>query len=221
LVTVACFDSSRLVPELMSQSLEHVNVDRATVLAIGPGLGIRRELVEGLLTNATVPTVIDADGLNSIDSADFRGRGKQTVLTPHPGEMARLLGRNVQDRLHDAHEFAKKHNVCLVLKGYKTLIAIPDGRVWINPTGSPALAKGGTGDILTGLIAGLIAQFPTEIPTAVRAAVWLHGRAGELAAQTLTEQGVLATDLLEFFPHAIREITAAPTQAATTTFPAN
>jgi NAD(P)H-hydrate epimerase len=104
-----------------------------------------------------------------------------------------------------ARAFAQKHNVCLVLKGYRTLIAFPDGNVWINPTGSPAMAKGGAGDILTGLIAGLIAQWPNEIALAVRAAVWLHGRAGELAAAALTEQCVLATELLTFLPQAIRE----------------
>jgi NAD(P)H-hydrate epimerase len=104
-----------------------------------------------------------------------------------------------------ARAFAPQRNVCLVLKGFRTLIALPDGRVWINPTGSPAMAKGGTGDILTGLIAGMIAQFPQEIATAVRAAVWLHGRAGELAAAELTEQCVLATDLLHYLPRAIRE----------------
>jgi ADP-dependent NAD(P)H-hydrate dehydratase / NAD(P)H-hydrate epimerase len=101
-------------------------------------------------------------------------------------------------------------NVCLVLKGFRTLIAFPDGKVWINPTGSPAMAKGGTGDVLTGLIAGLIAQaaeqVPPEIGLAVRAAVWLHGRAGELAAEELTEHCVLATDLLTYLPRAIREI---------------
>jgi NAD(P)H-hydrate epimerase len=96
--------------------------------------------------------------------------------------------------------------VCLVLKGYRTLIATPDGNVWINTTGSPGMATGGTGDILTGMIAGFIAQFPGEIATAVRAAVWLHGRAGELAAAELTEQCVIATDLLRYLPKAIQEI---------------
>jgi len=156
--------------------------------------------------------VIDADGLNALakedgTATDFQGRGIHTILTPHPGEMARLTGAAVtdRDRINVARAFAKDHNVCLVLKGYKTLIAFPDGNVWINPTGSPAMAKGGAGDILTGLIAGLIAQFPEDIPLAVRAAVWLHGRAGELAAENLTEQCVLATDLLKYLPAAIRE----------------
>jgi NAD(P)H-hydrate epimerase len=96
--------------------------------------------------------------------------------------------------------------VCLVLKGHRTLVAAPDGTVWINTTGSPAMAKGGSGDILTGLIAGLIAQYPYDILRAVRAAVWLHGRAGEMAAAELTEFCVLATDLLRFLPAAILDL---------------
>ena len=226
LTTVACADPSRLAPELMTLPLRRTAsggltietgaLDRATVLAIGPGLGIDAELVAGLLGEAKVPTVIDADGLNSIAGTDFRGRGVETVLTPHPGEMARLLGKSLEgppgkpiaDRVATAQNFAESRNVCLVLKGFRTLIAAPDGRVWINPTGSPALAKGGSGDILTGMIAGMIAQFPGDILTAVRAAVWLHGRMGSLAAEDLTEEGVLATDLLIYLPAAIRECRA-------------
>jgi hydroxyethylthiazole kinase-like uncharacterized protein yjeF len=205
LVTVACSDSSRLVPELMSQPLDNFSLERATVIAVGPGLGENRELLARLTTQASVPMVIDADGLNSIAGSDFSGRGVETILTPHPGEMARLTGEKVIDRLATARRFAKHHNVCLVLKGHRTLIAFPDGRVWINPTGSPAMAKGGSGDILTGVIAGLVAQFPGEIETAVRAAVWLHGRAGALAAEELTDRCVLATELLDYLPAAIRE----------------
>ena len=93
LVTVACADSSHLVPELMTQPLDAVSLERMTVLAIGPGLGMNRGLVERLTGEAKIPTVIDADGLNSIAGTDFRGRGVETVLTPHPGEMARLLRR--------------------------------------------------------------------------------------------------------------------------------
>jgi NAD(P)H-hydrate epimerase len=206
LVTVACSDPSRLAPELMTQPLDRISVEKMTVLAIGPGLGINRELVARLMREAAFPTVIDADGLNSIAGSDFRGRGVETVLTPHPGEMARLTGAKVTDRIATARGFSGQRNVCLVLKGFRTLIAFPDGKVWINSTGSPSMAKGGTGDILTGLIGGMIAQFPHDIPTAVRAAVWLHGRAGEIAAAELTELCVLATDLLTYLPHAIREI---------------
>jgi ADP-dependent NAD(P)H-hydrate dehydratase / NAD(P)H-hydrate epimerase len=204
LVTVACSDSSRLAPELMSDSPENFALDKITVVAVGPGLGKNPGLLARLMREVTVPMVIDADGLNSIAGTDFHGRGVETILTPHPGEMARLLGRPIKDRLEDARSFSKDHNICLVLKGHRTLIALPDGRVWVNPTGSPAMATGGTGDILTGLTAGMVAQFPKDIPTAVRAAVWLHGRAGQIGAAELTEQCLIATDLLHYLPHAIR-----------------
>jgi NAD(P)H-hydrate epimerase len=205
LVTVACSDHSRLAPELMTETLEKFTLERKTVLAVGPGLGPAKDLVARVLKEASVPTVIDADGLNSIAGTDFRGSGVQSILTPHPGEMARLIGKKVTDRLAVAQAFAQERNVCLVLKGHRTLIAFPDGRVWINPTGTPAMAKGGSGDILTGMIAGLIAQFPYDICTAVRAAVWLHGRAGEIGAAEVTEQCLIATDLLRYLPEAIRE----------------
>src|SRR5262249_49672833 len=155
--TVACSDSSRLAPELMSNPFDAPELDRKTVLAVGPGLGMNRELLQRLMREATVPMGIDADGVNSIAGTDFRGRGVETILTAHPGEMARLTGAPVQDRLKTAREFAKQRNVCLVLKGNRTLIALPDGNVYINTTGSPAMATGGTGDILTGMIAGLVA----------------------------------------------------------------
>ena len=205
LVSVACADASKLAPELMTESLEHFSLERKTVVAIGPGLGPAPALLKNLMGEVKVPMVIDADGLNSIAGTDFRGRGVETILTPHPGEMARLVGGRFTDRLATARAFAKQKNVCLVLKGNRTLVALPDGSVFVNPTGSPSMAKGGTGDILTGMIAGLVAQHPSDIAMAVRAAVWLHGRAGELAADDMTEFCVLATELLHYLPRAIRE----------------
>jgi ADP-dependent NAD(P)H-hydrate dehydratase / NAD(P)H-hydrate epimerase len=204
LVTVAS-SGATYAPELMTEPIGDFSLSRKTVIAVGPGLGPNRDLVVRLLREVAVPMVIDADALNSIAGTDFRGRGEQTILTPHPGEMARLTGSKVTDRLAVAKGFAQERNVCVVLKGYRTLIAFPDGRVWINPTGSPAMATGGTGDILTGMTAGLVAQFPGELRTAVRAAVWLHGRAGEIGAAELTEQCLIATDLLRYLPNAIRE----------------
>ena len=149
----------------MSDSPDHFTLEKITVVAVGPGLGKNPELLQRLMKEVTVPMVIDADGLNSIAGTDFRGRGIETILTPHPGEMARLTGTKVDDRLSTARDFAHERNVCVVLKGHRTLIAVPDGRVWINPTGSPSMAKGGSGDILTGMTAGLVAQFPNDIPT--------------------------------------------------------
>jgi ADP-dependent NAD(P)H-hydrate dehydratase / NAD(P)H-hydrate epimerase len=206
LVSVTSREATHFAPELMTETLEDFSLERKSVVAVGPGLGINRPLVERLLKDVTGPLVIDADGLNSIACTDFRGRGVETILTPHPGEMARLMGSAVGDRLSAARGFALTRNVCLVLKGHRTLVATPDGNVWINTTGSPAMATGGTGDILTGMIAGLVAQHPSDIPLAVRAAVWLHGRAGELGAEELTEQCLIATDLLKFLPKAIREL---------------
>jgi ADP-dependent NAD(P)H-hydrate dehydratase / NAD(P)H-hydrate epimerase len=205
LVTVACADASKLVPELMTESLEHFSLEKKTVLAVGPGLGPSQELLKKLMSEVKVPMIIDADGLNSIAGTDFRGRGLQTILTPHPGEMARLVGGKFTDRLATARTFARDRNVCLVLKGQGTLIALPDGQVWVNPTGSPSMAKGGTGDVLTGMISGMVAQHPDDIATAVRAAVWLHGRAGELGAEEWTDRCMLASELLNYLPRAMRE----------------
>jgi hydroxyethylthiazole kinase-like uncharacterized protein yjeF len=206
LVSVTSHAAINIAPELMTESLDNFSLERKTVVAIGPGLGRNPDLVRGVLEAAAVPLVIDADGLNSIAGSDFRGHGVQTILTPHPGEMGRLLGRPVGDRVADARAFAQERNVCLVLKGHRTLIAMPDGQVFINLSGSPAMATGGTGDILTGMISGMVAQFPDQIAVAVRAAVYLHGRSGELGAEELTEKCLIATDLLRFLPRAIHEI---------------
>lgn len=206
LVSVTSHAAINIAPELMTETLDDFTLERKTVLAIGPGLGMNKDLVQGVLAAASVPVVIDADALNSIAGSDFRGRGLETILTPHPGEMARLLGRPIIDRVTDARAFAQERNVCLVLKGHRTLIAMPDGQVFINLSGSPSMATGGTGDILTGMTSGMVAQFPDQIGLAVRAAVYLHGRAGELGAQELTEKCLIATDLLRFLPRAIHEI---------------
>ncbi len=204
-VTVACSDPSRLAVELMTESFQDFSLEKKTVVAVGPGLGMNRELLARLMKEVSVPMVIDADGLNSLAS-DFRGRGVETILTPHAGEMARLLGRPIGNRVEDARTFARERNVCLVLKGHRTLVALPDGGVYINLSGSPAMAKAGSGDILTGMIAGMVAQFPKDVAMAVRAAVWMHGRSGERAAEELTDKCVIATDLLAYLPKAIRDI---------------
>jgi hydroxyethylthiazole kinase-like uncharacterized protein yjeF len=129
------------------------------------------------------------------------------VLTPHPGEMARLTGKTTaqvqQDRVGTASAFAMTRGVTLVLKGQRTVIAFPDGRVWINPTGTPALGTGGSGDILTGMISGFLAQFPKQPDQAVAAAVYLHGLAGEIGARALGEKSLIATDVLKYLPDAI------------------
>ena len=191
--------------------------DKLTVVGMGPGIGTSdstRQTVLRLMREKTKPFVFDADALNCLAGEEWRGDAGLRVLTPHPGEMSRLTGLSIpeiqNERVATARRFATERNVVLVLKGEGTLIAFPDGRVWMNPTGSPAMSTGGTGDILTGLISGLLAQFQSEPELAIRAAVYLHGLAGEIAARHLTEQAVIATDLLRFLPEATRAITNSP-----------
>ena len=183
---------------------------KRTVTALGPGLGTAPEtatFVRALFRDIQQPMVVDADALNILSEGEWPAASALRVLTPHPGEMSRLTGLTVKDvqsrRVAVAREFAARRNVILVLKGDRTLIAFPAGAVWINPTGSPAMATGGTGDILTGMIAGMLAQFPKEPEVAVAAAVYLHGLAGELGARELGELPLVATDLLRFLPPAI------------------
>ena len=185
-------------------------IEKKNVVAIGPGMGQDPDTVQFIrhvVEEQHVPMVVDADALNAL--VDRRLRGPR-ILTPHPGEMSRLTRKTVAevqaDRIGIARAFAQDRGVYLVLKGNCSVIAAPDGRVWINPTGSPAMATGGTGDVLTGMIAGLIAQFPDQILAALFAAVYLHGRAGELGADKLGEKAFIATDLLRFLPGAMREV---------------
>lgn len=188
-----------------------------TVLAIGPGLGQSPEtirFVTGLLSATELPAVIDADALNILATDPnllprlARGGKRKLVLTPHPGEMARLTGTTVAEvqanRLKVARSFAQDAGVTLVLKGARTLIAHPDGRVAVNTTGNPGMAKGGSGDQLTGLIAGVLAQHPEELARAVEAAVYLHGLAADLAVRAGDEHTLLATDCLKHLSQAFR-----------------
>ncbi len=219
LVTVAVAREERatvtsLAPELMTQEITDDPGDR-DVLAVGPGLGRDPELsglAQRLFLTSAIPMVVDADGLNALAGTAFHGPGPWRVLTPHPGEMARLAGCSAidiqADRVGVARRFAQERNVVLVLKGQRTLIAMPGGRVYVNPTGNPGMATAGSGDILTGLIAGMMAQWPDRREQAVVAAVWLHGRAGDLAAACIGELSLTATDLLTYLPGAIREIGA-------------
>ena len=214
-------------PELMTEPLaethngailQAIDLEAAaegkTVIAIGPGLG-RYPGTETLVATAaeqfTQPMVLDADALGARVSGT---PGRVRVLTPHPVEMARITGLTVaeilKDRVAAARLLATARHATVVLKGERTLIAFPDGRVWINPTGTPAMGKGGSGDILTGLIAGFLAQTPAQPGEAVAAAVYLHGRAGELGARALGERCLLATDLLRYLPQAMEECAGLP-----------
>jgi NAD(P)H-hydrate epimerase len=223
LVTVASTEAAlgsiaAHAPEIMTELLAFDDparariLERKNVVAIGPGLGQDPQTVQfvrGMVEQTPLPMVVDADGLNALAGHPTRYRWPR-IFTPHPGEMSRLNGRTIAeiqaDRIAAARAFATERDVYLVLKGNRSVVAAPDGRVWINPTGSPAMATGGTGDVLTGLIAGLVAQFPDQIDTALLAAVYLHGRCGELGAAKLGEKSLIATDLFEYLPEAMREV---------------
>jgi NAD(P)H-hydrate epimerase len=192
-----------LLPDFLAELME-----RKTVLAIGPGLGQTAETVKfvtGLLAATKIPAVIDADALNILAAKPVLlaklAKGRTVMLTPHPGEMARLAGISISEvqanRLEVARGFAERFGVTLVLKGARTLVAHPDGRVAVNTTGNPGMAKGGSGDLLTGLVAGLLAQYADEAAIAVEAAVYLHGLAADLAVKQGDEHTLLATDSLQ------------------------
>jgi NAD(P)H-hydrate epimerase len=188
-----------------------------TVVAIGPGVGQHtetQEFVRNVVAETELPIVLDADGLNA-----FAGHGdllpkrkaKFLVVTPHPGEMARLLGSSIaqvqQHRVNTASEAAKKWNAVVVLKGFHSITAAPNGQVFVNTTGNPALAKGGSGDVLTGLLGALIAQFGAEdLVRVVALGVYLHGRAADLLSEQADASGVLAGEVAQAIPFARRKL---------------
>jgi NAD(P)H-hydrate epimerase len=190
-----------------------------TVVAIGPGLASSesesRSLLHALVEGRQTPLILDADGLNGLSPwpAELRGEeGRPIVLTPHVGEMARLLGTStshvLSDRVGVARELAVRQGLIVVLKGARTLIAAPDGKVWINPTGNAGMATAGSGDVLTGLLAGLLAQSTgaASVIGGVIAGVYLHGLSGDFAAMEQGERSLLATDLQRFLPQALLEV---------------
>jgi hydroxyethylthiazole kinase-like uncharacterized protein yjeF len=219
-------------PELMTEPLQETEagtislraleygrfdelVRAKSVLAIGPGISRHpetAEFVRTIVTKYEMAMVVDADGLNAFErkTAQLNGKTRPLVITPHPGEMARLVGStpaDVQkDRLKVARTFAREHELIVVLKGHRTLIAHPDGTVWVNTTGNPGMATGGTGDILTGMVAGMMAQHPDQSFEAVLAAVYLHGLAGDVACESMGEQCLVATDLVRALPEAFRRM---------------
>jgi NAD(P)H-hydrate epimerase len=179
-------------------------------LAVGPGLGVAtdtRAAVRDLVLRSRGPLVLDADGLNAFAGRidDLARRGGDLVLTPHPGELARLLGTEVaaveHDRLAAVRAAAARAAAIVVLKGHQTLIADPGGEVAINTTGNPGMATGGTGDVLTGVVGALLAQ-AFEPSAAARLGAYLHGLAGDLAALRLGERSLAASDVVEHLPGA-------------------
>jgi hydroxyethylthiazole kinase-like uncharacterized protein yjeF len=235
LVTVATAASCQpilaaMAPEYMTipvevgeqGGLDPAAVDRVLdvardVIALGSGLGqapSTRAFVRALVDRATMPLVIDADGLNAFsdDPGGLAGReGRDVIITPHPGEMARLVGMSADEvqasRLEIARNFAVAHRVYVVLKGHRTLVATPDEKVFINPTGNAGMATGGTGDVLTGMIAAWLAQL-LDAEAACRLAVYLHGLAGDLAEADEGEISMTATDLVQHIGDAVMELTA-------------
>jgi NAD(P)H-hydrate epimerase len=218
-----------MAPEYMTEALDERpdgldpdGVDRVLemardVLAIGPGLGqapATREFIRQVVDRATMPLVIDADGLNAFagEPEKLAGReGRDVIITPHPGEMARLVRMSTDEvqasRLEIARNFADAHHVFVVLKGHRTLIATPDGKVFINPTGNPGMATGGTGDVLTGMIAAWLAQL-LDPEAACKLAVYLHGLAGDLAEADEGEVAMTSADVAGHLGDAFLELTA-------------
>jgi hydroxyethylthiazole kinase-like uncharacterized protein yjeF len=215
-------------PELMTEPLAETDVGTIaasarnrieelekgkSVLAIGPGISRNPEtadLVRRLIAASQASSVLDADGLNAFEGHpdELNGRGRTLVITPHPGEMARLLGCTVadvqKDRLNVARKFARDHELIVVLKGHRTLVVRPSGEAWVNTTGNPGMSTGGTGDILTGMVSGMIAQNSKQAFEAVLAAVHLHGLAGDVMRESVGEHSLVATDLLHGLPEAFR-----------------
>jgi NAD(P)H-hydrate epimerase len=198
------------------------HAENCTAMFIGPGLGRSAELdqlVPQLLQNVSKPVVVDADALNALSAAGIDSLGfplrQLMVLTPHAGEFARLRNdptppeQDRETRKTVAMEFARRYGVLRVLKGHETTMT--DGEQWaFNPTGNPGMATGGSGDVLTGMIAALIAQNFSPIFEAVRLAVYLHGLAGDIAAQKLGEESVTATAILDAIPQAFGVLRSEP-----------
>lgn len=190
--------SRHAIPEILEEA------KKADVVAVGPGVGQSSDMVEimeALLSCKEIPLVIDADGLNNLKPMQHLLKGRQalTVLTPHPGEMARLVDKSVAEVLANrpglADSFAREHGVVLVLKGAPTITAMPDGRMYINSTGNEGMGTGGSGDVLTGLISGFMAQRKED--SSVPAAVYVHGLAGDQIAFTTNHRSMIAGDLLQ------------------------
>ena len=196
--------TSEAVPEVEAR------LERMDCLAIGPGLGRSEgviELVQGALAASRVPTVVDADALWALsrDMSVLENAACPAVLTPHEGEFALLGGLLNGDRVSSARRFAERFGCTLVLKGQGSVIAFPDGDYRVNPTGNPGMARGGSGDVLTGIMAAMLCQLPFR--EAVKAAVYVHGLAGDLAAQELGEYGMTPTDMIRLLPAALRSLT--------------
>ena len=197
----------RLSPDAEEEIRRRAAGCDAVAIGCGMGRGEESDLLLRRLLTVEKPLVLDADGINALEGHidTLPRRSCATVLTPHDGELARIGGDMTAPRESSAAAFAAAHGVYLVRKGHRTLAAAPDGRLAVNTTGNDGMAKGGSGDILTGLLTGLLAQ-GTEPFAACCAAVWLHGRAGDLAAEKKGRRGMTPPDIIEMLPYALKEV---------------
>lgn len=192
------------------EKLQHEIIDYSDVVATGSGctnLPAYADILNYLLNNCTQPLVIDAEGINKLNLNDLIKHNQPVILTPHYGEMAKLLNKDIDyiktDIIEKSMEFSLKYNVYLILKGARTIIACPDGNVFINTTGNPGMATAGSGDVLTGAVASLIGQ-GIEIIDALKVAVYLHGLAGDIGIKYVGEYSLTAGDLVTYLPYAIK-----------------
>ena len=211
-----CTNEETFALEARNQTL--AAIDRREAVVLGPGVGTQPETWEYVYTiteTCPKPLVLDADALNALAHRMdlLRNRETPTILTPHPGEMARLMNTTtdaVQNQREEmARELAKDLGHTVILKGHQTLIAAPNGAVWQNPTGNHGMATGGTGDVLSGLLGGLLAQ-NLNPEYAARIGVYLHGLAGDLAAEHHTARGMIASDLIQHLPQAWKALEQSP-----------
>ena len=226
------------IPELMTEFLPQTrrgnfdlsgedellgHLSDAQALVIGPGIGVdpsTQELVCKVLRRSPVPIVLDADGLNAFagkTSELYNEFGNPIVVTPHPGEMARLISGTIPEiqrrRLETAERFAVEHDCYTVLKGFQTVCATPSKRVYVNSSGNPGMATGGSGDILSGMVGRFVAGWrrrqpksPQSLADYVLAAVYIHGLSGDIAAEVKGEESLIATDLLTYLPEAFKRL---------------
>ncbi len=208
-IPVALGDADALTPDALPTL--NGQLQACDVLAIGCGLGRFAGVADSVcsvLRDTPKPVVLDADGINALNGHIHilsERRGRVTILTPHEGEFSRLSGVPVTDRVQQARDFATTYGCILVLKGHRTITATPSGTVLVNTTGNSGLSKGGSGDVLTGLIASLLAQGATPVQAAA-GGVWIHGRAADYAASTLTPYAMTPLDVIGAFPLVFAEL---------------
>jgi NAD(P)H-hydrate epimerase len=205
-----------LLPDANRKHLSHLpdDINKYNTLGIGPGIGterITKTLLGQLLATAAVPLVIDADAINLIASSDklkTQLPKNKVILTPHPKEFERLVGKtkNEYDRLEELREFCRVYSCYVVLKGSHSAIGTPEGDIYFNTTGNAGMATGGTGDVLTGIITALVAQ-QYSLKDACLLGVYVHGLAGDLAKASVGEIALLASDVIDHLPQAFQHLT--------------